>query len=93
MWEGDVFGLSVHSWKGRSLCSGRSKEGCKGRAPPVAQNFFIFMQFSGKIGQIIGWRPPLGLAPPPLGNPGSATAGPLHLGTELHSFPEEPHQD
>ena len=31
------------------------------------------MQFSGKIDQIIGWRPPLGLAPPPLGNPGSAT--------------------
>ena len=33
------------------------------------------MQFSGNIGQIISWRPPppLGLAPPPLGNPGSAT--------------------
>ena len=31
--------------------------------------------FRKKIGQIIGWRsPPLGLAPPPLGNPGSATA-------------------
>ena len=27
------------------------------RAPPV-HNFFIFMQFSGKIGQIIGWHPP-----------------------------------
>ena len=50
--------------------------GREGRVPsPLAQNFFIFMQFSGKIGQIIGWRPPsLGLAPPPLGNPGSATA-------------------
>ena len=51
------------------------------RDAPPAQNFFIFMQFSGKIGQIIGWcphfglaSPPLGLAPPPLGNPGSATA-------------------
>ena len=31
------------------------------------------MQFSGKISQIIGCRPPLGLAPPPLGNPGSTT--------------------
>ena len=31
------------------------------------------MQFSGKIGQIIGLQPPLGLVPPPLGNPGSAT--------------------
>ena len=27
-------------------------------APP-AQNFLIFMQFSGTIDQIIGWRPPL----------------------------------
>ena len=47
--------------------------GARPPRPPMAQNFFIFMQFSGKIGQIIGWRPPLGLAPPPLGNPGSAT--------------------
>ena len=59
----------------RILFSGGSKGGCEGRAPPpLAQNFFIFMQFLGKIGQIIGWAPPLGLAPPPLGNPGSATA-------------------
>ena len=29
------------------------------RAPPsLGQNFFIFMQFSEKIGQKIGWRPP-----------------------------------
>ena len=41
---------------------------------PLAQKFFIFMQFSGKIGQIIGWCLPLEFAPPPLGNPGSATA-------------------
>ena len=49
--------------------------GDKGRAPPpLDQNFFIFMQFSGKFGQIIGWRPPPpGLAHPPLGNPRSAT--------------------
>ena len=31
------------------------------------------MQFLGKIYQIIGWRPSLGLAPPPLESPGSAT--------------------
>ena len=49
--------------------------------PPLAPNFFIFMQFSGKIGQIIGWHPPLGLVPPPLGNPGSATV----LRCEYHS--------
>ena len=31
--------------------------------------------FWKKIAQIIGWRPLLELAPPPLGNPGSATEG------------------
>ena len=31
--------------------------GSKGGAPP-GQNFFIFMQFVGKNGQIVGWRPP-----------------------------------
>ena len=35
------------------------------RLPPLGQNFFIFMQFSGKIRQIVGWfPPPLGLAHP-----------------------------
>ena len=34
--------------------------------PPRAQSFFIFMQFSGKIGQIIGWRPPHRSWRPPL---------------------------
>ena len=45
--------------------SGGSKGGgARGtRAPPLAQNFFIFMQFTGKIDQIIGWRLPLGFAP------------------------------
>ena len=42
--------------------------GRRGRAPPPrAQNFFIFMQFSGKIGQIIGWRPPSGVGAPSSG--------------------------
>ena len=43
--------------------------------PPRVQNFFIFMQFSGKIGQIIGCHPPPpgSWRPTPLGNPGSAT--------------------
>ena len=42
------------------------REGCEGRTPPppLAQNFFIFMQFSGKIGQIIGWCPPFGVSAP-----------------------------
>ena len=46
--------------------------GAQGTRPP-GQNFLIFMQFSGKIGQIVCCRPPLGLAHPPLGNPRSAT--------------------
>ena len=36
------------------------------RAPP-AQNFFIFMQFLRKIGQIIGWRPLFGVSAPSSG--------------------------
>ena len=43
--------------------------GREGRGPPLAQNFFIFMQFSGKIDQIIGWRPPSGVSAP---SPGAA---------------------
>ena len=35
---------------------GKSGEGHEGRCPP-AQNFFIFMQFSGKIDQIMDWSP------------------------------------
>ena len=34
---------------------------------PLAQTFFIFMPCSGKFGQIIGWRPHQGLAPPSSG--------------------------
>ena len=48
--------------------------GARDARPPLGQNFFIFMQFLGKIRQIVGWRPsPLGLAHPPLVNPESAT--------------------
>ena len=54
--------------------SGGSKGGARGTRAPPTQNLLIFMQFSGKIGQIIRLvAPPLRLAPPPLGNPGSAT--------------------
>ena len=42
-------------------------------APPGGPNSFNFMQFMGKFGKIICWRPPGELAPPPRGNPGSAT--------------------
>ena len=45
------------------------------RLPPAPGRsiFFIFMQFLGKLAKIIGCPPPLGLAPLPLGNPGSAS--------------------
>ena len=43
-------------------------------APPRGPNSFNFMQFLGKFGKIVCWRPPGELAPPPRGNPGSATA-------------------
>ena len=36
-------------------------------------NSFNFMQFSGKYGKIVCWRPPGELVPPPRENPGSAT--------------------
>ena len=43
--------------------------------PPPGPNSFNFMHFWGKFGKIVCWRPPPGeLAPPPRGNPGSATA-------------------
>ena len=72
------------------LCVVHASGGSGGGVPraPPAQNFFIFMQFLGKIGQIIGWRapPPLGLAPPPLGYPGSATACSVFTLTSLTYF-------
>ena len=61
----------VTKWTER-LYSGRSKGGARD-APPLGQNFFIFMQFSGKIRQIVGWCPPFRVGAPPLGNLRSAT--------------------
>ena len=43
--------------------------------PPTAQNFLKFMQFFGKSGKFVCWRPPPGgLVPSPTGNPGSVPA-------------------
>ena len=47
--------------------------GARGTCPPGGQNSFNFMQFWGQFGKIVCWRPPGELAPPPRGNPGSAT--------------------
>ena len=50
------------------------REGTRERAPPLGgPNSFNFMQFLGKYGKIVCWRPPGELAPPPRKNPGSAT--------------------
>ena len=57
-----------------TLTSGGSKGGVPARAPPTDQNFLDFMQFFGKFDKIVCWRPPRWLAPPPMGNPGSAPA-------------------
>ena len=47
--------------------------GREGRAPPSwGPNSFNFMQFSGKYGKIVCWRPQR-VGAPPRGNPGSAT--------------------
>ena len=47
-------------------------QGAQGMHAPLEQNFFIFIQFSEKIAQIVGWHP-LGWRTP-LGNPGFAFA-------------------
>ena len=47
-------------------------------APPRGPNSFNFVQFLGKFGKIVCWRPPGELAPPPRGNPGSATVNIAH---------------
>ena len=41
--------------------------------PPRPEISFFSCSFRKKIIHIIGWRPPLGLALPPLRNPGPAT--------------------
>ena len=53
--------------------------------PPGGPNSFNFMQFLGIFGKIVCWRPPGELAPPPRGNPRSATAYDLLICVE----PEE----
>ena len=60
-----------------ATCSGGSKFRCFAylfwlRNHVTDQNFLNFMQFLGKSGKFVCWRPPQGLAPPPTGNPVSA---------------------
>ena len=53
---------------------------------PTAQIFLNFMQFFAKFGKSICWRPPGGLAPPPMGNPGSVPATELKMETFLKTI-------
>ena len=54
-------GYGIWEW----IRSGGSKGGgARDACPPLAEIFFIFMQFLGKICQIIGWRPPFGVSAP-----------------------------
>ena len=49
---------------------------------PQGPNPFNFMQFLVKFGKIVCWRPPGELAPPPRGNPGSATVNGHNITTQ-----------
>ena len=53
--------------------SGGSKGGRKGRAPPWAQILSISCSFWENLAKSYVGAPPGELAPPPRGNPGSAT--------------------
>ena len=55
------------------ITSGGSKGGREGRAPPLGSKFFQFHAVFGKFWQNRMLAPPGELAPPPRGNPGSAT--------------------
>ena len=54
------------------ITSGGSK-GMRGMHTPPGPNSLNFTPFLGKYGKIVCWCPPEELAPPPRGNPGSAT--------------------
>ena len=55
------------------IVSGGSKGGARDARPPGGPNSFNFMQFLEKLAKSYVGAPPQGLAPQPLGNPGSAT--------------------
>ena len=68
-------------FKGLTGLIGRSKGGVRDAPLPGCPNSLNFIQLLGKFGQIVCWRPlPPGLAPPPRGNPGSATGVYLSTG-------------
>ena len=58
--------------------SGGSKGGTRDVHPPGGTNSFNFMQFWGNLAKSYVGALPGGLAPPPRGNPGSATVHGLH---------------
>ena len=51
----------VARWSSQGRTRQEAVEDLRGheKGAPPGQNFFIFMQFSGKFGQIVCWRSPL----------------------------------
>ena len=64
--------MSFNSEKNHQAVADLRGGGARDARPPGGSNSFNFVQFLGKFGKIVCWRPP-GLVPPPRGNPGSAT--------------------
>ena len=53
-----------------SKFSGGSKGDARDARPPGGSNSFNFMQFLGKFGKIVCWRPPWGVGAPSSGKSG-----------------------
>ena len=70
--NGNGFGVKILDVKCRLDPSGGSKGGGAKDASPLGSEFCQF-HAGGELGKIVSWRPPPGLVPPPLRNPGSAT--------------------
>ena len=65
----------IFNFHALSVADLRGTRGMRAPLHPWGPNSFNFMQFLGKFGKIVCWRPPPPgeLASPPWGNPGSAT--------------------
>ena len=84
---GNRYVTTTHDANGQSQITWQWR--IQGGRAPTDQNFLNFMQFFGKSGKLVCWRPQ-GLAPPPTGNLVSAPtwATSLNLFTWTHPLPE-----
>ena len=60
-------GYAILNWFIRNSTVADLRGGLEGRAPSGRPNYFNFMQFLGKFGKIICWRPSPGIWRPLLG--------------------------